>query len=108
MVLSLTLWAFKCKGLTFSLGLAMHSDNQVDFPQFAPEQRQMLFSRQAQAAVCHQHLPLTSCYAGRITQMFLNCRMEKTKGQKEVEDTNRKLRAFRCQLAHVERKHFAN
>lgn len=34
--------------------------------------------------------------------------MEKTKGQKEVEDTKRKLRAFLCQLAHVERKHFAN
>lgn len=59
MLLNLTLWAFNCKDLTFSLGLAMHSDNPVDSPQFAPEQRQMLFYRQAQAAVCHHHLPLT-------------------------------------------------
>lgn len=64
----------------------MHSNNQVDFPQrFAPEQRQMLFRRQAQPAVCHPNLPLTPCYAGRIPQMFSNRAMErgKHKGKKK-------------------------
>lgn len=62
----------------------MHSDNQVDFPQqFAPEQRQMLFWRQAQAAVCHHNLPGTSCHASRIPQMFLNCRKERGKKQRD-------------------------
>lgn len=62
----------------------MHSNNQVDFPQrFAPEQRQMLFRRQAQPAVCHPNLPLTSCYAGRIPQMFSNRAMEKGKHKGE-------------------------
>lgn len=74
----------RVQGFDFSLGFAMHSNNQVDFPQrFAPEQRQMLFRRQAQPAVCHPNLPLTPCYAGRIPQMFSNRAMERGKHKRK-------------------------